>query len=497
VRALVQQPGPMSWRLLGELLDVWPDARERDEVIVPYCLDSLRAWPERLRVAPLRWVGRAMKGEPPAALALCTRITIDDTLALVGGLDPLFALELPALTHLSFRSWTLNQRVLRRLLSAPLCAGLTSLDLYDHRLNEALWDMLLGWERLPQLHHLGLERCRLTPRWDVREAAPAGGLVLLSRLLSLKLPALVSLNLRDNKLREEDMEAMAEAPALVNVRTLLLGACPADPNHADRHTYFNRAGEAGVRALATGASLAQLEALELSYHQLTDDAIRPLLDAPPAALARLDLHLNHLRGASGKALAASGLMAQLDALDISGVPIGASSIAPMLAASPDGKLRELRLSRVKLGQAGARALGAARNLSGLERLEIAENKLSIAELTALLQSLHAPRLAHLNIARQDADPALVSGAIAGSPSCQALRSVQLGPCNPHEAAALLASPDQLTRLERVSFAPYRTNDRRHVQPPEAAPGPRDWLLDRMHPLYGDHLLTLTDRMLEP
>jgi Leucine-rich repeat (LRR) protein len=492
LRALLQHPGPMRWRALCAMLDAWPDPHELDEVILPYCADQLRAWPAALRVAPARWLDLALTpAGPPPALTLCAQLTLVGPQLTEQRLR-LLDLDLPHLTRLQLLNPQLNQRVLRALLASPLASRLTWLDLVDVRLNEPLWDMLLAWERLPQLTHLGLERCRITPAWEVREAAPAGGLVLLTRLLDTPLPALTSLNLRDNRLREEDFEAISVAPACQAVQRLMLGACPADPNHADRHAFYNRAGESGVRALITGAVASSLTALELSYNQLSDAALKPLLTSPPPQLQQLDLHLNHLKSPTGSALADSPLLKTLTALDVSGNPTGALVMPRLLAALPAGQIQELRVSRVKLGKGGARALAAATTLAGLTRLDIADNALTGAELGPLLAALHAPRLRTLNLGR-NVDPcdAGVIDAILASPARHSLTTLILGVC-PIAQVARLIEPTQLPHAELIRFNAVRDE---HATPLPA--GPRAWLLDRRHGYEGNHFVRLAGRMIEP
>lgn len=66
LRSALDAPGADAWWSIKDLLDAWPQP-ERDEAVIPYLADRLRAWPERLiRPASPAWVTAARTGDPDA-----------------------------------------------------------------------------------------------------------------------------------------------------------------------------------------------------------------------------------------------------------------------------------------------------------------------------------------------------------------------------------------------------------------------------------------------
>lgn len=66
LRSELDEPGAEAWWAIVELIASWPQP-ERDEALIPYLEDRLRAWPERLiRPAPPEWATPALAGDPDA-----------------------------------------------------------------------------------------------------------------------------------------------------------------------------------------------------------------------------------------------------------------------------------------------------------------------------------------------------------------------------------------------------------------------------------------------
>ena len=88
IRSKLHHPSPSNWQIITQWVRKWPDARERDEVILPYCTAQLRAWPDRLRVAEDAWFERFTSGEDDretwrALYSLARRLSLGhDTIAL-------------------------------------------------------------------------------------------------------------------------------------------------------------------------------------------------------------------------------------------------------------------------------------------------------------------------------------------------------------------------------------------------------------------------------
>ena len=88
IRSKLHHPSPSNWQIITQWVRKWPDARERDEVILPYCTAQLRAWPDRLRVAEDAWFESFTSGEDDretwrALYSLARRLSLGhDTIAL-------------------------------------------------------------------------------------------------------------------------------------------------------------------------------------------------------------------------------------------------------------------------------------------------------------------------------------------------------------------------------------------------------------------------------
>lgn len=79
IRSITQgSPSEAAWWRLTRLCDRVPPARLGE--LIPYVDASLRAWPDRLRIAPRRWIEQAMTGAHTPQLALSRHLHLLDPL---------------------------------------------------------------------------------------------------------------------------------------------------------------------------------------------------------------------------------------------------------------------------------------------------------------------------------------------------------------------------------------------------------------------------------
>jgi hypothetical protein len=72
-----ERPSEWSWRALCHALDDALELPPHDlDALARYCDGHLSAWPDHLRVAPRRWVARAIEHGPHPLLAICRDVTL-------------------------------------------------------------------------------------------------------------------------------------------------------------------------------------------------------------------------------------------------------------------------------------------------------------------------------------------------------------------------------------------------------------------------------------
>lgn len=86
-RSLLAAHTSANFRRLCELIEAWPDAQERDEILLPYVLGALKPWPVHLLLMPQRWLTRCLHDDPPPYLAMGQSLYLDES-------SPMAALEL-------------------------------------------------------------------------------------------------------------------------------------------------------------------------------------------------------------------------------------------------------------------------------------------------------------------------------------------------------------------------------------------------------------------
>lgn len=236
------------------------------------------------------------------------------------------------LTELAFSHDGIDANGLRGLVESPLFGRLESLELGDNVVvAELLIDALGAADEPGHLRRLAFPSCRITRH----DAANLFDLPVLQDLDHL--------DLSDNRLNADGIEALAESRVTRGLRVLNLKA--------------TRPGVTGVRALTAEKSrLARLRSLDLSRNGLGPVAVELLAGSAGLRKLRvLNLSENPVGDAGAAALADSRHLAELLELDLSDAEVGDAG-AVALAESPH--LEHLLRLNLRCRKAG-RALGPA------------------------------------------------------------------------------------------------------------------------------------------
>jgi uncharacterized protein (TIGR02996 family) len=254
-----------------------------------------------------------------------------------------------------------------------------------------------------------------------------------------RLPRLVDLDLRVERLAFPEIERLAAAPSLARLHRLALHGLD----------------DEGVCTLIPSPHLAGLRVLHLSGRDFGVRGVQALLQSPHlTALGSLELHYNgpdivpHLTD--------SPRLAQLHALGLGGVRLN-GALAQRLARSPHvAGLTSLDLSSNAVGDEGVRALAGSPHLAGLVRLDLTHNQLTDEGALALARSPHLTRLASLELGWNELAPA---GVLALLQHLGALTQLGLAhnELDDEEVQAIAQSP-LLARLTRLDLRHNRLGD---------------------------------------
>lgn len=173
-----------QWLKLCRLLEQWQDHVYFLDVVLPYALDQLQAWPDDLRVAPGRWLNAAAKGEPTPWLSVALdakyvgKNRADKVMARLlscAGLEHVrsinfeensssslwadafaSATHLHALTSMNLRLNHFNRELLERIIQADAFYGMCALDISNCRIYGKNYEVLLGLDLFdhPHCQHL-------------------------------------------------------------------------------------------------------------------------------------------------------------------------------------------------------------------------------------------------------------------------------------------------------------------------------------------------------
>ncbi len=143
--------------------------------------------------------------------------------------------------------------------------------------------------------------CHAAPLRHLKLSSAA--LVIAQVAASVYLARMTTLDLEDNELGDEELQALLASPYLGTVTTLLL--------------WSNQIGDNGARALAHATALPRLARLDLSANAIGDEGTRALATSPLLArLALLDLQRNRIGDGGARALLAALPAATKGRLDL-------------------------------------------------------------------------------------------------------------------------------------------------------------------------------------
>lgn len=185
---------------------------------------------------------------------------------------------------------------------------------------------------------------------------------------SRALPELTWLNVTDNQLTHEGVEALAHSVQLApSLRGFLLSGNPI--------------GDKGARVLAS-ATMPCLEKLYLGGCGLTDKGVKALVRSPVLAQVReLSLASNQLSSEGAKAIATSEYLRHLTHLDLGGNQIGNEGAKAIARSKHLRGLRELELN--DMGNGGNKSLGFSRWMpQGTRRHFLARLPLEVLQIEA-------------------------------------------------------------------------------------------------------------------
>jgi uncharacterized protein (TIGR02996 family) len=208
-------------------------------------------------------------------------------------------------------------------------------------------------------------------------------------------------------------------------------------------------GDEGAAALSPAA--AHLTALRLTEAGIGDAGARALAEGDPTALRELDLGENAIGAAGAAALAGSPRLARVTRLDLANNPIGAEGALRVAQGLALPELRELDASWCRLGPAAA-ALGTARCLEGVTKLDLSGNAIGGAAFAELLASPYLGRLEELSIGDNELHDASLLALCARADALPALAKLRLEN-NPITDAGLhaLCESRLAPRLRRVGI----------------------------------------------
>lgn len=342
VLATLREPSLVEWRRVVQALDAHDDPA-RLELDLDAVELACAHFPDKLRLAPGRWLRRLFDGEPQPRL----RVTRAIDIALLG--DDASGDRL---------AW----------IDAPELARVTTVRVFDEQFGDVGVDRWLASSSHRAITELALAT-KISDRGASRLAEDA------------RLAGLSSLALFRNEIGPEGIDALLGSARLGSgLSRLLLGR--------------NRLGRAGARALARETAIEGLALLDLDCNQLDGPAIDTLVHAPLLRRARVLNLSNNPIGAQGcAALAACPYLDDLQVLFLHGAELDDDAVAPLLHAPWLPRLRNLALSQNALSMTTVERL-ANRGDLGLSELDICHNHFAEADAEPLLRG--APQFAGLH-----------------------------------------------------------------------------------------------------
>lgn len=326
-------------------------------------------------------------------------LAISDCPLRTAGVDRLIA-ALPGLRlrELELEDLNIPDEQGRRLVEALNWDELTTVDLSENHLGAAT--MIALASRTGPLKSLDLHDNRL------RDDA-------LAAMAAAAWPAtLETLNLSDNRFTAEGLRALsrAEFPRLRELRMYgnlmhdaefaVIAAAEAFPVLQQVDLSGNRFRLLGLRALGAAPWLKQLETLTMTNGTggLDEDELAALFAGPCyEQLTELNLSENRIRDPQFDRVFTAERFPSLKTWNLRSNRIGPEGAAALARCELLSQLESLDLDRNRLGDDGARRLAESPYLDGLKELSLAHNAFSIDAAEALAESPYLDALETLSV----------------------------------------------------------------------------------------------------
>ena len=282
----------------------------------------------------------------------------------------------------------------------------------------------------------GAELAKRFPLDRVNMKSTAKTLPQLAESTALQHVAL--LDLSQNPLDDASVAAFVTSPYLSQLSALYLWRCGL--------------GAGAARAIAESPHLANLRKLQLEENRLSVDGVAALAGSPHLRqLVSLTLRSNHTGPGAGVALAGSPILIGLTSLNLGNNDLGSDDCTHFLAQAPSG-LRRLDLEGNAMGDAGAEALAAARQLNQLANLDVSYDQLSVRGAVALSRAQQLSSLTTLWIGANklgaEGVKALTRSAVFANLEELNLDAADVG----DEGVLAIVTSDRLTRLRSLGLS---------------------------------------------
>ena len=251
-----------------------------------------------------------------------------------------------------------------------------------------------------------------------------------------------SLGLANNEIGDAALASFLAGASLQNLEFLNLD--------------WTGAGVDTVAVLAQSAALGALRRLVLANNEIGGAGLAVLAGATGLHLTALGLGCTYLESGSLQPLGGSALLARLRELSLwANNELEPGDLSGLLASSSFPPLQALVLGNVKFGDTGAEIVAEAEVLRSLTRLEFRGSRLSGAGVQALAGSPHLSGLEALEVV-SNPEAGTAAEAMAVSPTLANLRTLTLTHDQiPDEGAQALAEAAHLTRLRSLSLRSNR------------------------------------------
>lgn len=411
LKALFQQPpSAQLWEQLVALCDAWTQPEALEQHAIPYALEQLEAWPDALRVAPMRWLSALNHGERLPKLRLARSFKLEtfsgDVNTLIQRIHD--APEVEQITILELSYISPNAQAIQTIISSPKLQNIHTLTIDDGwyipscEQNYTLFDAT--WARLKHLSILG----------DGFDASVAQ---LRERPWMLTLEHLIVKGSPEDEALF-NLDDLLLAPQPLALRSLSLTALELDdaqalecwrseqlPQLKHLNIYNSVLSPELLEIIVDSEVIANLSELNAGSTMILSEQIELLSQREDISLTELDLSYNELDLAAINALLSSPWAANLTSLKLDHnqlYELEALIFEPFTQAPLN--LKTLGLSDMSLSHEQLSALAQCAWLSKLRTLSLSENPIGGSEgLKALLQSIYLPPQLSIELEGVDLD----------------------------------------------------------------------------------------------